>query len=251
MNKMIKTSVLALATSFAATGLFAEELADIGNTESATKTTNEYMVDRAAGYIVFDEKLSHKTNGSGVAVDVRALADNFAPMEGVFGKYQDNIYFTANARYYSGDSSDVIMSTTTRSEDVSYLSMTGGAGYMHHAIQNGSIDLKAFFGLGLGYSTYSYEKTVSSSFSGTTTTTNNDDKGVHIHYSTGLILGLKNFPEAQLEVGLQSMAKGYIRDEYYVRADYDLTKKLDLPLSVSGRFNASDSTFALGAVYHF
>lgn len=246
MKNLIKTSALALATTFASTGIYADEAVSV--VDQGYKSNTERTINRAAGYLILGKELSPLVDGSGFGADVRATADSFEATKGAFGEFQDNIYFMGGMRYLSGDGSRTI-STINQKHEVTYLSVVGGAGYLHNIRQvsdSSSLDLKVFVGLGIGYSSYNLDYTVTElgKFS-------QDETGFHIHYNSGVILGLKNIPEIQLEAGYQSMHKGSVADEYYVRADYDLNKKLDMPVSASARFDAADGSFSLGAVYHF
>lgn len=241
MKKQMTLLATALAATLSAGQLLAETAGD--------QTENEQMINRAAGYLILGKQLTPMVDGSGIGVDAKAMASTFEAMDGMFGGYQDNVFLMGGGRYLSGDGtrSYGYYSSLDQKEDSTYFSMFAGMGYLHDVggfDQSKGVSLKVFLALGMGYASADTEHDgfIDYTF---------EDSGIHVHYHSGLLLGLKNMPELQMELAFQSMGKGGVANEWYARADYDLSSKLNMPISVSGRFDMADGALSLGGAYHF
>ncbi|MBE0508564.1 MAG: hypothetical protein IBX50_17910, partial [Marinospirillum sp.] len=197
MKKQMTLLATALAATLSAGQLLAETAGD--------QTENEQMINRAAGYLILGKQLTPFVDGSGIGVDAKAMASTFEAMDGMFGGYQDNVFLMAGGRYLSGDGTRrYYLSNSTYKEESSYFSMFAGMGYLHDVVgfdQSKGVSLKVFAALGLGYASFDIDRNYLTSYTF-------EDSGVHVHYHTGILLGLQNMPELQMELAFQSMGKG-------------------------------------------
>ncbi|MBE0507809.1 MAG: hypothetical protein IBX50_14045, partial [Marinospirillum sp.] len=198
MKKQMTLLATALAATLSAGQLLAETAGD--------QTENEQMINRAAGYLILGKQLTPFVDGSGIGVDAKAMASTFEAMDGMFGGYQDNVFLMAGGRYLSGEDTRRYSfdSSLDQKEESSYFSMFAGMGYLHDVVgfdQGKGVSLKVFLALGMGYASFDIDHKSWVDYT-------IEDSGIHVHYHSGLLLGLKNMPELQMELAFQSMGKG-------------------------------------------
>lgn len=270
MNKIIQGSVFAIAATIGSTGLYAADAdkeAKKNNNETKfsieikKRESRERNEDKAllahgtnylSSYIVLNKELSTDITGTGISLDTKSSINNFEMTKGKLGKHQDNVYFSGGFRYFSGEETRRFGSSSSVDEENSYLALMAGVGYMRDLTDetpsiNEYVNVRIYVGAGLAYA--SYEQTRDQSWN--STVSKDTDSGIGLHYNSGLIFGIQSHPELELELGFQSLPKGSIMHEYFIRADYDLSKKIDVPISLSGRFDIFDGSLSMGASYRF